>query len=412
MDIDYVYKLAFHLEPVELQGILSDCDINSFGDKHIVMKRILSNLTGPRTKLMQNLEQKILQVHLSRNLTPSLKIQELLQKYQHISKTFIPTIRFAHNLPFFRTIHSLTNPFHCKGNDISIFNLTKLYHEIENVPDYINQSWNSERKEHKIQIILRLEQVGLTKIVDGHLPCNIHVSLNNVDCKVPKLIGQIEDENPWRYDVPINITEQINFNKYEQNTLKITWSIYPHTYVAGVFLSEKLTSEDLIEKLKKRRSSNVTKEIIKNAMENNDGMGVDYLSVTFKDPLTTQRMKLPARVEECKHLQCFDAIQFLQINEQKQTWACPLCKEQVKFENIVIDDFFLTILQSSNLSKESEKIILLKDGTWTESKTKVYTSSNNKEILLADSDENNIDESFDNKEIEPKYKRLKCNPPK
>jgi len=69
---------------------------------------------------MQNSEQKSLQVHLSRELPPSLpiqvvKIQELLQKYQHNSILSVRTVSFAHNLPFFRTIYSLTNPIHCKG---------------------------------------------------------------------------------------------------------------------------------------------------------------------------------------------------------------------------------------------------------------------------------------------------------
>jgi len=40
-------------------------------------------------------------------------------------------------------------------------------------------------------------------------------------------------------------------------------------------------------------------------MENDRGMTVHYFSTTLKDPLTRQRMKLPARGEQCKHLQCF-----------------------------------------------------------------------------------------------------------
>jgi len=48
-------------------------------------------------------------------------------------------------------------------------------------------------------------------------------------------------------------------------------------------------------------------------MENDNGMNVRYFSITLKDPLKRQRMKLPARVEECKHLQCFKNIYVFSI---------------------------------------------------------------------------------------------------
>jgi len=406
----------------ELQMILEGINQNKFGPNHNVKKQILDLFKGPRTTLMQELEQQVLHIHLSKQRKMQQpqqgrikKINKLLQKYRHNSvpsiETTNQTIRFAHNLPFFRTIHSLSNPILCNGNNICTFNLTKLSREIKNIPNYIEKSWDSERKEYKIQIILRFEQVGDTTIVNGRLPSNIHVSVNNYNCKLPKLIfPETGDLTPWRLNVPIDITKQINFKKKKQNILKIMWSNDPHTYVAGVFLSEKLTSEDLLKEIKKRylRRSDVTKEFIKNSLKNNDDMSVDSFTVTLKDPLTTQRMKVPARGKECKHLQCFDAKKFLQMNEQKQTWECPICKEQVKYENIEIDEFFYRILQSSKLSKGSDNIILLNDGTWTESKP-IYTSLSDKEIIWIDSDEDSINENVENEEIEPKSKRFKYN---
>ncbi|KAL4100710.1 hypothetical protein QTP88_020744 [Uroleucon formosanum] len=410
----------------ELQMILEGINQNSFATKHSVREQILHILNGPHSILKKKLEQQILQIHLSKlkDMQHPLRgrvkrIKKLLKKYRYNSilsnETTNETIRFAHNLPFFRTIHSISDPIHCKGNNFSTFMLTNLYHEIQNIQKYIKKSWDSKRKEYKIQIILRLEQVGNTTIVNGSLPSNIHVSVNNYDSKLPKLIIQETGNTPpWRLNIPINITDQINFNKYEGNTLKITWSNDPRTYIAGVFLSEKLTSEDLLIELKKRclRRSDITKEFIKNSLKNNDDMSVDSFIVTLKDPLTTQIMKIPARGKECKHLQCFDAIKFLQMNEQKETWACPICKKQVKFDDIEVDEFFRTILRSKKLSKGSENVILFNDGTWAESKTKIYTSSNNKEIILIDSDEDNMNENVDIEEWKPKSKRFKYNPPK
>uniref|UniRef100_A0A2H8TX64 E3 SUMO-protein ligase PIAS3 n=2 Tax=Melanaphis sacchari TaxID=742174 RepID=A0A2H8TX64_9HEMI len=311
-------------------------------------------------------------------------------------------------------------PMYCQTN-IESANFTGLFYLTDNIRHSIVKSWNISRQEYKIQIILRLVQVGLNENVTERLPYNITVSVNDRQCKLPTLnIPTKAGITPWRCNVPIDITQQTDLRNCLQNTLKITWSEEPHEYLAGVYVAQKLTWNDLLVELKKRpvRPSNKTKELIKKSMENDADMGVDSMFATVKDPLTKLRMKLPARGVDCIHLQCFDAIQFLQMNEQKQTWTCPLCKKKIKFENIEVDEFFLNMLESPNLSEECENVILLKDGTWSERKNKEFSnnsranncrSTNNIEVFtLSDSD----DDDDDDEEILPKSKRLKCNSPK
>lgn len=183
---------------------------------------------------------------------------------------------------------------------------------------------------------------------------------------------------------------------------------FHHDSTQSTFSSKKLTAEHLLVELKKKnlRSSDLTKQFIKN----NCDPSVSLWIITLKDPITTLRMKLPAKGKKCEHLQCFDAMYFLQMNEKKQTWSCPICRKQVKFEDIEIDEFFLTILQSSKLSEECENIILYNDGTWAPSETKLYRDnlitnncpfSNKKEITSIDSYEDKIHNNFDNEKIEP-----------
>jgi len=120
------------------------------------------------------------------------------------------------------------------------------------------------------------------------------------------------------------------------------------------------------------------------------------------------------------------------MNEQKQTWACPLCKKKIKFENIEVDEYFLNMLQNPDLREECENVVLLKDGTWSERKnvefsknsrtndcklTEQITSTNNIEVFtLSDSDDDNdadnsnscID-NVNNDKIIPKPKHFKHN---
>ena len=54
-------------------------------------------------------------------------------------------------------------------------------------------------------------------------------------------------------------------------------------------------------------------------------------------PLGKMKMMLPCRAETCDHLQCFDASLFLQMNERKPTWTCPVCDKTALYSNLLID---------------------------------------------------------------------------
>lgn len=45
------------------------------------------------------------------------------------------------------------------------------------------------------------------------------------------------------------------------------------------------------------------------------------------------------RASTCLHLQCFDASLFLQMNERKPTWNCPVCDKAALYETLVIDGY-------------------------------------------------------------------------
>ena len=67
----------------------------------------------------------------------------------------------------------------------------------------------------------------------------------------------------------------------------------------------------------------------------------------------------------CMHLQCFDASLYLQMNERKPTWNCPVCDRAALYENLVIDGYFQDVIASSNLKSDDNEIQLQKDGSWS-----------------------------------------------
>ncbi|XP_060856998.1 E3 SUMO-protein ligase PIAS1-like [Metopolophium dirhodum] len=330
-----------------------------------------------------------------------------------IVETTSSAIQFE-KLPFFKTVKQLTKPMHLKSDSNKLICQFKLQ---DRVKSSILKSWNFDRKEYKFQIILRLQQIGLNENVKERLPYNIRVSVNGHQCILPELNDQLNPEIvQWRNNDPIDITEQTDLRKFGlPNILEITWSQEPHSYIGCIYVAQKLTWNDLLVELEKRpkRDSDKIKELFTESMENDDDMLEDFLVASVQDPFTNLRMNLPALGVDCRHLQCFDAIQFLQMNEQKQTWKCPICKNKIKFENIVICEFFLNILQSNDLTEECDNVVFFKDGTWSESITNASQSTNDIEDLTlsdSDSEERNLD-NVDSDEITLKPKRFKYNPP-
>ncbi|XP_035269176.1 E3 SUMO-protein ligase PIAS4-A [Anguilla anguilla] len=85
------------------------------------------------------------------------------------------------------------------------------------------------------------------------------------------------------------------------------------------------------------------------------------LRVSLICPLVKMRLGVPCRVLTCAHLQCFDAVFFLQMNEKKPTWTCPVCDKPAPFELLTIDGLLSEILKET---EDVEEIEYLTDGSW------------------------------------------------
>lgn len=63
-------------------------------------------------------------------------------------------------------------------------------------------------------------------------------------------------------------------------------------------------------------------------------------------------MVLPIRSSQCNHVQCFDAATFLQMNEKKPTWLCPVCDKPAEFKTLVVDGWVSFKLYAGMTVKE------------------------------------------------------------
>lgn len=122
-------------------------------------------------------------------------------------------------------------------------------------------------------------------------------------------------------------------------------------------------------------------------------------------PLSIVRINVPCRSLVCAHNQCFDALSFLQLQEQAPTWQCPICSKSISFEALAVDQYacsssmirwlLLTILifryvndVLANTPQDMEQVTIEPDGKWSQiSEPDVTPSTSSNQTVSADDDE-------------------------
>ncbi|XP_031617888.1 E3 SUMO-protein ligase PIAS2 isoform X2 [Contarinia nasturtii] len=264
---------------------------------------------------------------------------------------------------------------------------------------------NSQKIEHIIQVQLRFCLLETSAEQEDYFPPNVIVKVNNKLCPLPNPIPTnkpgVEPKRPPR---PVNITTNVKLSPTVANNINVSWCTdFNKGFVISAYLVKKLTSSQLLTRMKAKGSKPVefTRSLIKDKLKEDadSDIATTELRVSLMCPLGKMRMTTPCRASTCLHLQCFDASLFLQMNERKPTWNCPVCDKAALYETLVIDGYFQEVLQSDALPPDTNEIQLLKDGSWTthdsnsdsnyldtprKSTHKVEVISDDIEVIIAD----------------------------
>ncbi|CAK9822377.1 E3 SUMO-protein ligase PIAS3 [Anthophora retusa] len=263
------------------------------------------------------------------------------------------------------------------------------------------------KMDYMVQIQMRFCLQETSCEQEDCFPPSIAVKVNGKLCPLPNPIPTnkpgVEPKRPPR---PVNISPLVKLSPTVANQIHVTWSAdYGRRYAIAIYLVRKLSSAELLSRLKNRgvRHSDYTRGLIKEKLnEDADSeIATTSLRVSLACPLGKMRMCTPCRASTCSHLQCFDASLFLQMNERKPTWNCPVCDKAALYDNLVIDGYFQEVLNSKKLLPDVNEIQLLQDGSWEnlvlkkekdkeKSETKVITNSQDRKI---DVDTVDLDES-------------------
>ncbi|XP_022250299.1 zinc finger MIZ domain-containing protein 1-like isoform X2 [Limulus polyphemus] len=109
----------------------------------------------------------------------------------------------------------------------------------------------------------------------------------------------------------------------------------------GLLRNRLLPAEHCISKIKRNFNSVAATN---SAMNGEDGVEQTAMKVSLKCPITFKRVTLPARGQDCKHIQCFDLESYLQMNCERGAWRCPVCNKTAYLEGLEVDQYVWAIL--------------------------------------------------------------------
>ncbi|XP_018100095.1 E3 SUMO-protein ligase PIAS2 isoform X3 [Xenopus laevis] len=275
------------------------------------------------------------------------------------------------SLPFYDVLDVLIKPTSLVQNSLQrfqekffIFALTpQQVREIVISRDYMPGG----RRDYSVQVQLRLCLAETSCPQEDNYPSSLCIKVNGKlfplpGCAVPPKNG-IEQKRPGR---PLNITSLVRLSSAVPNQVSISWaSEIGKNYSMSIYLVRQLTSAVLLQKLKMKgiRNPDHSRALIKEKLtaDPDSEIATTSLRVSLMCPLGKMRLSIPCRAVTCSHLQCFDAALYLQMNEKKPTWICPVCDKKATYESLIIDGLFMEILDQCS---DVDEIKFQQDGSW------------------------------------------------
>ncbi|KAJ8792931.1 hypothetical protein J1605_003899, partial [Eschrichtius robustus] len=233
-----------------------------------------------------------------------------------------------------------------------------------------------------VQVVLRICYSDTSSPQEDQYPPNIAVKVNHSYCSVPGYYPSnkpgVEPKRPCR---PINLTHLMYLSS-ATNRITVTWGNYGKSYSVALYLVRQLTSSELLQRLKTIgvKHPELCKALVKEKLRLDPdseiattGVRVSLICPVSRGArvcgsgwvdsarraaahtrhlppaqLVKMRLSVPCRAETCAHLQCFDAVFYLQMNEKKPTWMCPVCDKPAPYDQLIIDGTPSQTLPSGN----------------------------------------------------------------
>ncbi|XP_064846262.1 E3 SUMO-protein ligase PIAS1 [Oncorhynchus masou masou] len=303
-------------------------------------------------------------------------------------------------LPFYDMLDELIKPTSLASDNSQRFQETCYAFAL--TPQQVQQISSSmdisgTKCDFAVQVQLRFCLSETSCAQEDHFPSNLCVKVNSKPCNLPSYLPPTKNGvEPKRPSRPINITSLVRLSTTVPNTIVVSWtSEIGRSFSMAVYLARQQTSTTLLQRLRAKgiRNPDHSRALIKEKLtaDPDSEIATTSLRVSLLCPLGKMRLMIPCRALTCSHLQCFDATLYIQMNEKKPTWVCPVCDQKAPYQHLIIDGLFMEILNSC---EDCDEIQFKEDGNW-------YPMRSKKEVTEVSASFNGDDESCRTVESEP-----------
>ncbi|XP_051513058.1 E3 SUMO-protein ligase PIAS1-like isoform X2 [Myxocyprinus asiaticus] len=323
------------------------------------------------------------QLGFNRHGSPSLLPVALLGPKHELGLPHLPSaLHPVHpdvklqRLPFYDVLDELIKPTSLASDNSQRFQETCFAFAL--TPQQVQQISSSmdisgTKCDFTVQVQLRFCLSETSCPQEDHFPPNLCVKVNGKPCNLPGYLPPTKNGvEPKRPSRPINITSLVRLSTTVPNTIVVSWtSEIGRSYSMAVYLVRQQSSTVLLQRLRSKgiRNPDHSRALIKEKLtaDPDSEIATTSLRVSLLCPLGKMRLTIPCRALTCSHLQCFDATLYIQMNEKKPTWVCPVCDKKAPYEHLIIDGLFMEILNSC---MDCDEIQFKEDGNWAPMRSK------------------------------------------
>ncbi|XP_066449034.1 E3 SUMO-protein ligase PIAS1 isoform X1 [Eleutherodactylus coqui] len=279
-------------------------------------------------------------------------------------------------LPFYDLLDELIKPTSLASDNNQRFQETCFAFAL--TPQQVQQISSSmdisgTKCDFTVQVQLRFCLSETSCPQEDHFPPNLCVKVNGKPCNLPGYLPPTKNGvEPKRPSRPINITSLVRLSTTVPNTIVVSWTAeIGRNFSLAVYLVKQLSSAILLQRLRAKgiRNPDHSRALIKEKLtaDPDSEIATTSLRVSLLCPLGKMRLTIPCRSLTCSHLQCFDATLYIQMNEKKPTWVCPVCDKKAPYEHLIIDGLFMEILKCCT---DCDEIQFKEDGSWSPMRSK------------------------------------------
>lgn len=151
--------------------------------------------------------------------------------------------------------------------------------------------------------------------------------------------------------MPTNVTHMLKFGT---NLLQAVGQFNGHYAVIVAYMSDTPLPENQV--LQDYHQPGVS------SVDSDSDLIEGASRISLNCPISFTRIKTPVKGHSCKHFQCFDFDNFINMNSKRPSWRCPHCNQYVSYADIRLDRNMVETLK--NVGENITEVIVLADGSW------------------------------------------------